>query len=74
MYEEGIQLGSFQVQLMLEMKLFSKQPSSHAYKKATVERGDTPYEWPQGQWHYVAAVIRCLKRYIAREVYCILQR
>ena len=39
--EEGIEIGRFKVRkLMIEMKLMSKQPGSHAYKKATVERPD----------------------------------
>ncbi|GLO45212.1 hypothetical protein PPUN109347_17750 [Pseudomonas putida] len=43
MREEGIQIGRFKVcKLMREMKLISKQPGSHAYKKATVERPDIP--------------------------------
>lgn len=43
MREEGIQIGRFKVRkLMREMKLISKQPGSHAYKKATVERPDIP--------------------------------
>lgn len=43
MREEGIQIGRFKVRkLMREMKLISKQPGSHAYKKATMERPDIP--------------------------------
>lgn len=43
MREEGIQIGRFKVRkLMREMKRISKQPGSHAYKKATVERPDIP--------------------------------
>lgn len=43
MREEGIQIGRFKVRrLMTEMHLISKQPGSHAYKKATVERPDIP--------------------------------
>lgn len=43
MREEGIEIGRFKVRkLMGEMKLVSKQPGSHAYKKATVERPDIP--------------------------------
>src|SRR5690606_10253120 len=38
MREGGIEIGRFKVRkLMSEMKLISKQPGSHAYKKATVE-------------------------------------
>ncbi|TBU96738.1 IS3 family transposase [Phytopseudomonas dryadis] len=41
--EDGIEIGRFKVRkLMSEMKLISKQPGSHAYKKATVERPDIP--------------------------------
>lgn len=43
MREGGIEIGRFKVRkLMSEMKLISKQPGSHAYKKATVERPDIP--------------------------------
>ncbi|QPG61924.1 IS3 family transposase [Pseudomonas sp. BIGb0427] len=43
MREDGIAIGRFKVRkLMSEMKLISKQPGSHAYKKATVERPDIP--------------------------------
>lgn len=43
MREDGIEIGRFKVRkLMSEMKLVSKQPGSHAYKKATVERPDIP--------------------------------
>jgi len=43
MREDGIKIGRFKVRkLMSEMKLISKQPGSHAYKKATVERPDIP--------------------------------
>lgn len=43
MKEDGMQIGRFKVRkLMREMNLISKQPSSHAYKKATVERPDIP--------------------------------
>lgn len=43
MREDGIEIGRFKVRkLMSEMKLISKQPGSHAYKKATVERPDIP--------------------------------
>lgn len=46
MREEGIEIGRFKVRkLMSEMKLMSKQPGSHAYKKATVERPDIPMCW-----------------------------
>ena len=41
MREHGIEIGLFKVRnLMSEMKLVSKQPCSHAYKKETVERPD----------------------------------
>ena len=43
MKEDGMQIGRFKVRkLMREMNLISKQPGSHAYKKATVERPDIP--------------------------------
>ncbi|TBU81013.1 IS3 family transposase [Phytopseudomonas dryadis] len=43
MREDGIEIGRYKVRkLMSEMKLISKQPGSHAYKKATVERPDIP--------------------------------
>ena len=43
MREEGEQLGRFKVRrLMRELDLVSKQPGSHAYKRATVERLDIP--------------------------------
>gem|GEM_PF-985393 len=43
MREEGEQIGRFKVRsLMREPALVSKQPGSHAYKKATVERPDIP--------------------------------
>ena len=43
MQEDGEQIGRFKVRgLMRELGLISKQPGSHAYKKATVERPDTP--------------------------------
>jgi hypothetical protein len=43
MKEDGTQIGRFKVRkLMHEMNLISKQPGSHAYKKATVERPDIP--------------------------------
>jgi len=43
MNEDGMQIGRFKVRrLMREMNLISKQPGSHAYKKATVERPDIP--------------------------------
>ena len=43
MREEGEQIGRFKVRsLMRELALVSKQPGSHAYKKATVERSDIP--------------------------------
>ena len=41
MQEDGEQIGRFKVHgLMRELKLASKQPGSHAYKQATVERPD----------------------------------
>ncbi|MBF8659623.1 IS3 family transposase [Pseudomonas putida] len=41
--EEGEQIGRYKVRrLMRELALVSKQPGSHAYKKATVERPDIP--------------------------------
>ena len=43
MQEEGEQIGRFKVRrLMRELELVSKQPGSHAYKKATVDRPDIP--------------------------------
>ena len=43
MQEEGEQIGRFKVRsLMRELALISKQPGSHTYKKATVERPDIP--------------------------------
>ncbi|KPY59604.1 ISPsy24, transposase orfB, partial [Pseudomonas amygdali pv. sesami] len=43
MHEDGEQIGRFKVRgLMRELGLISKQPGSHAYKKATVERPDIP--------------------------------
>jgi putative transposase len=43
MREDGEQLGWFKVRsLMRELELVSKQPGSHAYKRATVERLDIP--------------------------------
>ncbi len=43
MQEEGEHIGRFKVRrLMRELELVSKQPGSHAYKKATVERPDIP--------------------------------
>ncbi|MDO9625359.1 MAG: IS3 family transposase [Pseudomonas sp.] len=43
MKEGGEQLGRFKVRrLMRELDLVSKQPGSHAYKRATVERLDIP--------------------------------
>ena len=43
MREDGEQLGRFKVRsLMRELELVSKQPGSHAYKRATVERLDIP--------------------------------
>ncbi|WP_081004488.1 IS3-like element ISPsy24 family transposase, partial [Pseudomonas amygdali] len=43
MHEDGEQIGRFKVRsLMRELGLISKQPGSHAYRKATVERPDIP--------------------------------
>lgn len=43
MQKEGDQIGRFKVRgLMRELALVSKQPGSHAYKQATVERPDIP--------------------------------
>ncbi|WP_139835915.1 IS3 family transposase [Pseudomonas sp. R16(2017)] len=43
MQEDGQQIGRFKVRgLMRELDLVSKQPGSHAYKQATVERPDIP--------------------------------
>ncbi len=43
MREDGEQLGRFKVRsLMRELDLVSKQPGSHVYKRATVERLDIP--------------------------------
>jgi putative transposase len=43
MQDEGERIGRFKVRrLMRELELVSKQPGSHAYKKATVERPDIP--------------------------------
>ena len=44
MKEDGVQTGRFKERkLMREINLISKQPGSHAYKKATVERPDIPH-------------------------------
>ncbi len=41
--EEGVTIGRFRVRrLMRELGLVSKQPGSHVYKQATVERPDIP--------------------------------
>ncbi|WP_427114789.1 IS3-like element IS222 family transposase [Pseudomonas aeruginosa] len=41
--EEGVTIGRFRARrLMRELGLVSKQPGSHAYKQATVERPDIP--------------------------------
>ncbi|HHQ2920560.1 TPA: IS3 family transposase [Pseudomonas aeruginosa] len=41
--EDGVEIGRFRVRrLMRELGLVSKQPGSHAYKQATVERPDIP--------------------------------
>ncbi|MFA0926897.1 IS3 family transposase [Pseudomonas syringae pv. tagetis] len=43
MQEDGEQIGRFKVRgLMRELALVSKQPGSHAYKQAAVERPDIP--------------------------------
>ncbi|MBB6155155.1 hypothetical protein HDC30_002378 [Pseudomonas sp. JAI115] len=43
MQEDGEQIGRFKVRgLVRELGLISKQPGSHPYKKATVERPDIP--------------------------------
>lgn len=43
MREDGEQLGRFKVRsLMCKLELISKQPGSHVYKRATVERLDVP--------------------------------
>ena len=43
MREDGEQIGRYRVRSLLkELGLISKQPGSHAYKKATVERPDIP--------------------------------
>ena len=43
MQNDGEQIGRFNVRgLMRELALVSKQPGSHAYKQATVERPDIP--------------------------------
>lgn len=43
MQEDSEQIGRFKVRgLMRELALVSKQPGSHAYKQATVERPDIP--------------------------------
>ncbi|RMM32542.1 ISPsy13, transposase OrfB, partial [Pseudomonas coronafaciens pv. oryzae] len=43
MQEDSEQIGRFKVRgLMRELGLISKQPGSHDYKKATVERPDIP--------------------------------
>ncbi len=43
MREEGTAIGRFKVsRLMEELGLVCKQPGSHAYKQATVERVDVP--------------------------------
>lgn len=45
MRELGYQIGRFKVRrLMKEAQLISKQPGSHCYKHATVERPDIPNE------------------------------
>lgn len=44
--DEGVKVGRFKVRgLMKEQGLISKQPGSHAYKNATVERPDIPMLW-----------------------------
>jgi len=43
MREQGIAIGRFKVsRLMAELGLICKQPGSHAYKRATIERVDIP--------------------------------
>ena len=43
MKKDGMQIGRLKVRrLMREVNLISKQPGSHAYKKATVEWADIP--------------------------------
>ncbi|RSK88491.1 hypothetical protein EJF22_24755, partial [Pandoraea apista] len=43
MREQGIAIGPFNVsRLMAELGLICKQPGSHAYKRATIERVDIP--------------------------------
>jgi putative transposase len=43
MQDEGEQIGRVKIRsLMRELELVSKQPGSHAYKKAAVERPDIP--------------------------------
>ena len=43
MEADGEQIGRFKVRgLMRELELVTKQPGSHAYKQATVERPDIP--------------------------------
>jgi putative transposase len=43
MRDEGVTIGRYKVRgLMQELGLVSKQPGSHAYKQATVERPDIP--------------------------------
>jgi len=43
MKADRMQIGRFKVRkLIREMNLIRKQPGSHAYKKATVERPDIP--------------------------------
>ncbi len=43
MQDDGIDIGRFKMRrLMQEQGLISKQPGSHAYKRATVERLDIP--------------------------------
>lgn len=45
--EDGISIGRFRVRrLIRELGLVSKQPGSHAYKQATVERPDIPIPLP----------------------------
>jgi putative transposase len=43
MREDGTNIGRFKLRkLMSELKLISKHPGLHSYKKATVERPDIP--------------------------------
>lgn len=49
MQEQGYSIGRFKVRrLMKELGLISKQPGSHSYKHATVERPDIPNKLQRG--------------------------